>query len=929
MKKSIIVLILLLISIPCYSTIFDVVRMVHPIKAEDGETFETAFPVGDETWTINQFGATATYYVKASADDGLAYYSGSAWTMAINGNAVWAGYNTTTQYKCGSYYRFPNVLIPQGANILSAVFRTTAYNNYTTTTVNSKLTGELTTDAAQWSDLANFQARRGTIVGGANNNNITAAQVSWNGITSWSKDEEVSSPSIVSIIQEIVNQGGWSSGNDIGLFWDDYNDGSTHTTGTFRAGYSYDGTATEAKRSNLYVTALDMALIAKSNTWAKTGTYSLAITGTDGVSDQGAYFSPSVTTFYGGCVEADVRITALGTDKKTQVLWLAASTSAYDVATVVDVSGTKYWRLSNNIETSTATTVQASLNTDYHIQIVNYYCQGGGGQSASVLFVDGVLADYSIAHGYEFAVGYVGIGYLTGGASCCGGTRYIDNVKYQNGASIYPSICRGGAGYNTLLMSYCVTDAHNYNRPDSFVRVFKSTDNGATWSFLYDIATAGTCYRGAHIRWNKYTNSFWFFCNKRLYSEIADFYPYSDVWEMSDWTTPTVTKRSDWMNQTPTGGVAYTPTTFTNETTACGNATTNDMTLMSAAGSANDAYYFQAAFPFTQVAVNIGTNGAGTWTTTWEYWDGASWSALTTAADTIASWKGGTGVKKYVFKIPTNWVKTNDSGNLPQTAYTVRARCSAFTSLTTQPKGTQAWLSKNGYIYSSRIDRASGRVVCGMVYYYGSPPTDADDNYITSLDYDCLDYGIYNEQYLANYAEMAAGYSVDEPMFWRDGSENLCAMIRHTAMPTGTPVVERYKVSADDGASSWLALTQYDPGDDLEYLCAMLRAFKYFGKLYWQGRYSYSPGFGNKTVVMQTLANPEADHTIPAIATQTWQLDPSQYDEAGNGDIDAKSNASGKLYLDYVSIVYATSMYMYLDADQFISTGGIFMGATP
>lgn len=130
---------------------------------------------------------------------------------------------------------------------------------------------------------------------------------------------------------------------------------------------------------------------------------------------------------------------------------------------------------------------------------------------------------------------------------------------------------------------------------------------------------------------------------------------------------------------------------FTDETAAAQNAVANDMTLLPAAPAVNDAYYFGHAKPFDVEILNIGTQGAGVWTITWEYWNGA-WVALAGVTDGTAGFTAAAGKREVPFTRPGDWLTTNSGGNLPANIYWIRARVSAYTSIVTQPKGTQAWI---------------------------------------------------------------------------------------------------------------------------------------------------------------------------------------------------------------------------------------------
>ena len=124
------------------------------------------------------------------------------------------------------------------------------------------------------------------------------------------------------------------------------------------------------------------------------------------------------------------------------------------------------------------------------------------------------------------------------------------------------------------------------------------------------------------------------------------------------------------------------------ETTEANSATANDMTLLPAAPVVNDAYYFGLSTVWDWLSLNIGTAGVGTWTIVWEYWNGSAWASLLRAKDTSNGFRNG-GYQSVTFERPGDWAT---SSILLLNLYWVRARVTAYTSITTQPLGTQAWI---------------------------------------------------------------------------------------------------------------------------------------------------------------------------------------------------------------------------------------------
>jgi hypothetical protein len=138
------------------------------------------------------------------------------------------------------------------------------------------------------------------------------------------------------------------------------------------------------------------------------------------------------------------------------------------------------------------------------------------------------------------------------------------------------------------------------------------------------------------------------------------------------------------------GAIAYDDSgpTFTDETAQANDATANDMTLLPATPAVNDAYYFGYASLWNWLNLKIGTAGAGTWTITWEYWNGSAWTALSGIYDTANGFRAS-GMNSVAFRRPDDWTNKDVNG---VTLYWIRGRVSSYTSKTTQPLGTQAWI---------------------------------------------------------------------------------------------------------------------------------------------------------------------------------------------------------------------------------------------
>jgi len=133
------------------------------------------------------------------------------------------------------------------------------------------------------------------------------------------------------------------------------------------------------------------------------------------------------------------------------------------------------------------------------------------------------------------------------------------------------------------------------------------------------------------------------------------------------------------------------PPVDTDETAQANNATVSDMDLMpNPATATGDGCYYGLATPYDWILTNIGTAGAGTYTITWKYWNGASFVALTIVYDETSNFKT-TGMKRVNFVRPVDWAVSTIAGiaNL----YWVKAEAIMGT-MTTQPKGTRAWVGQ-------------------------------------------------------------------------------------------------------------------------------------------------------------------------------------------------------------------------------------------
>lgn len=171
-----------------------------------------------------------------SSDDCWKSWNGSVWafdTLSVN---FLAGYYSSAYFKNGNGARFQNITIPKDAVIIAAYITIMSHTSQSLGTVRTRIKGEAADDAATFSDVADFDGR-----------SKTAAVVDWDDISGWTVNIDYNSPEIKTIIQEIVNRGGWASGNALVIFWEDFENRSTNTDEVSRYGRSWDGLATEPR----------------------------------------------------------------------------------------------------------------------------------------------------------------------------------------------------------------------------------------------------------------------------------------------------------------------------------------------------------------------------------------------------------------------------------------------------------------------------------------------------------------------------------------------------------------------------------------------------------------------------------------------------------------------------------------------------------
>lgn len=161
--------------------------------------------------------------------------------FGLNEDRIFGGSFSAAVYGFGGGYRFTAVDIPQHSTIDSAYFKVVSDADNAGAACNTRVSGHDVDNSLTFSTKVDFDDRY--------NNHRTAAVVDWDAIPAWSQDEygaDTFSPDIKTVIREIVNRGGWSSGNALSLFWEDLDDRSDNVA--LRRGYAHDQDPTKAAR---------------------------------------------------------------------------------------------------------------------------------------------------------------------------------------------------------------------------------------------------------------------------------------------------------------------------------------------------------------------------------------------------------------------------------------------------------------------------------------------------------------------------------------------------------------------------------------------------------------------------------------------------------------------------------------------------------
>lgn len=148
---------------------------------------------------------------------------------------------------------FDNVTIPSGARIRKAQLVLTADDHGTginsSDNVNVIIRGHCSPDSSTDPDFSNQPIDMSAWP-------RTWTFISWNAVEYWTDDVEYNSPDIGCVIAEIISQDGWSSGNSLKIFIEEFNSGGGVSSAERRF-WSYSDDPTKAAQLEIWYTSTD------------------------------------------------------------------------------------------------------------------------------------------------------------------------------------------------------------------------------------------------------------------------------------------------------------------------------------------------------------------------------------------------------------------------------------------------------------------------------------------------------------------------------------------------------------------------------------------------------------------------------------------------------------------------------------------------
>jgi len=167
------------------------------------------------------YGASFKTQVAAGTDDAKTYNNN------LSTSDIDALVGFTGEYYCDYLARFTDVTVPSGATIDSAFLSLHSSSSQSGTTCNGLIYAEDTNSATAFSTWSDYQ-----------NRHVTENSTAWNNIGAHTPLTWYRTPDIKDIVQEVVNRGGWSSGQALAVFVQENNSDG----GAFRRFYQFERT---------------------------------------------------------------------------------------------------------------------------------------------------------------------------------------------------------------------------------------------------------------------------------------------------------------------------------------------------------------------------------------------------------------------------------------------------------------------------------------------------------------------------------------------------------------------------------------------------------------------------------------------------------------------------------------------------------------
>ena len=166
--------------------------------------------------------------------------------FSLSGEYISAGWNGAANKQWGGGMRFLNITVPKGSTIIEAHLTLVAYSDKAGTVVDTRISAEDIDDAVTFANDGDIFDTRWA--------NRTTARVDWDALPAWTDGVEYDSPDIKAVIQEIIDRPGWASGQDIVIFWEDFEDRSGVESFSYRDCDAHEKSAANAPKLEINYT---------------------------------------------------------------------------------------------------------------------------------------------------------------------------------------------------------------------------------------------------------------------------------------------------------------------------------------------------------------------------------------------------------------------------------------------------------------------------------------------------------------------------------------------------------------------------------------------------------------------------------------------------------------------------------------------------